>query len=273
MFPLAARAVFEAAGRLGEATVRRIYGDFCKGRLASWDSAIARYSIVPCHQPSHVRGKNAADIALAVDAMDFLMHRERLDGFCLVSSDSDFTRLAQRLRKGGLVVYGFGEGKTPGAFRAACHRFETLGKARRDAREPGRQFFQEAGEMGEEVRDEAAAGEHAAEKSGDVRKTRGIRFSESEWEEVKRAAAAHEMPAAEFVRERILALARAAERVEAGPVAGSMAPMIERMFRYTWFLASEKRGAMVREGRQDELDALVAEARSFQKSLCRGAED
>ena len=123
-----ARAVFEAAAKLGEATVRRIYGDFSNGRLASWNAAIRAFAIVPHHQPSHARGKNASDIALAIDAMD-LMHRERLDGFVLVSSDSDFTRLAQRLREGGFAVYGFGECKTPQAFRNACHRFVTLGKA------------------------------------------------------------------------------------------------------------------------------------------------
>ena len=126
--PRHARAVFEAAAELGEATVRRIYGDFSNGRLASWNAAIRSYSIVPCHQPAHARGKNAADIALAVDAMD-LMHRERLDGIALVSSDSDFTRLARRLREGGLAVYGFGESKAPRSFRAACLRFETVGKA------------------------------------------------------------------------------------------------------------------------------------------------
>ena len=135
-----ARAVFEAARRLGEAGVRRIYGDFSNGRLASWDAAIRTWSIVPRHQPSHVRGKNAADIALAVDAMD-LMYRERLDGVALMSSDSGVTRLAQRLREGGLAVYGFGGGKTPQGFRAACNLFETLGKARNGAREPGQQFL------------------------------------------------------------------------------------------------------------------------------------
>lgn len=138
--PRHAREVFEAAAALGEATVRRIYGDFSNGRLASWNAAIRCWSIVPCHQPSHVRGKNAADLALAVDAMD-LMYGHGLDGIALMSSDSDFTRLAQRLREGGLAVYGFGERKAPGAFRAACHRFETLGKARTRAREPGEQFF------------------------------------------------------------------------------------------------------------------------------------
>ena len=127
--------------------------------------------------------------------------------------------------------------------------------------------------MSEEEGTGAAAGENTAEKSGDVRKTRGIRFSESEWEEVKRAAAAHEMPAAEFVRERILELARAPESAEAGPVAGSMAPLIERIFRYTWFLATAKRGELLREGREEEVDKLVAEARAFQQSLRGNAKD
>ena len=138
--PRHAGAVFEAVAGLGEATVRRIYGDFSNGRLGSWNAAIRSHSIVPCHQPAQARGKNAADIALAVDAMD-LMHRERLDGVALMSSDSDFTRLAQRLREGGLAVYGFGESKTPRAFRGACRRFETLGKARNRAREPGQDFY------------------------------------------------------------------------------------------------------------------------------------
>ena len=127
--------------------------------------------------------------------------------------------------------------------------------------------------MSEDGGNEAAGAGNTAERSEDNRKTRSIRFSESEWEEVKRAAAAHEMPAAEFVRERILALARATESVEAGAVAGSMAPLIERMFRYMWFLATEKRDAMVREGREDEVDKLIAEARAFQESLRRDAPD
>ena len=125
--PRYAAAVFEAAGSLGKATVRRIYGDFSNGRLASWNAAIRSWSILPCRQPAHVRGKNAADIALAIDAVD-LSYRAQLDGFLLVSSDSDFTRLSQRLREGGFAVYGFGENKTPRAFRNACHRFEIVGQ-------------------------------------------------------------------------------------------------------------------------------------------------
>ena len=135
-----ARAVFEAVATLGEATVRRIYGDFSNGRLASWNAAIRSFAIVQHQQPAHVRGKNAADIALAIDAMD-LMYRERLDGFCLVSSDSDFTRLAQRLREDGFAVYGFGERKTPQPFFTACHRFEIVGKARNGATAPAGQWY------------------------------------------------------------------------------------------------------------------------------------
>ena len=126
--PRHARAVFEVAEELGDAMVRRIYGDFSNGRLASWNAAIRKFAIVPCHQPAHVRGKNAADIALAIDAVD-LSYRVRLDGFVLVSSDSDFIRLAQRLREGGFAVFGFGEFRTPRAFRAVCHRFEIVGRA------------------------------------------------------------------------------------------------------------------------------------------------
>ena len=121
--------------------------------------------------------------------------------------------------------------------------------------------------MSEQDRSEAAGSETQAEKAGDARKTRGIRFSESEWDEVKRAAQADGSPAAEFVRERILALARAQEGAEAGPAAPSLAPLIERMFRYTWFLATEKRDAMMREGREKEIDALVEEARALHHSL------
>ena len=122
-------------------------------------------------------------------------------------------------------------------------------------------------------RNRTAGSEPGAERAGDARKTRGIRFSESEWEEVKKAAAAHEMPAAEFVRERILALARDPESADLSPVPASVVSLIERMFRYTWFLATEKRDAMVREGRGNELDTLVAEARAFQESLRPGAAD
>ncbi|SMF41823.1 Uncharacterized conserved protein, LabA/DUF88 family [Tistlia consotensis] len=117
-----ATAIFDEIASLGEANVRRIYGDFSVGRLGGWDKAVQSLAILQHQQRSNTTGKNAADIALVIDAMD-LMYKGRLDGFCLVSSDSDFTRLAQRLREDGLVVYGFGERKTPEAFRNACSRF------------------------------------------------------------------------------------------------------------------------------------------------------
>jgi uncharacterized LabA/DUF88 family protein len=117
-----ATAIFDEIASLGEANVRRIYGDFSSARLGTWDLAVQSLAILQHQQRSNTIGKNAADIALVIDAMD-LMYKGTLDGFCLVSSDSDFTRLAQRLREDGLAVYGFGERKTPEAFRIACTRF------------------------------------------------------------------------------------------------------------------------------------------------------
>ncbi len=127
--------------------------------------------------------------------------------------------------------------------------------------------------MSENDRNEAAGGGNAPGKVDDNRKTRSIRFSESEWDEVRNAALAHDLPAAEFVRERILALVRAPESTDRATVPASMVPLMERMFRYTWFLATEKRDAMQREGREAELEKLVGEARALQESLVRDASD
>ncbi len=117
-----AHAIFDEIAKFGEANVRRIYGDFSGTRLAGWNHAIQSLAILQHQQRNNTTGKNAADIALVIDAMD-LMHKGKLDGFCLISSDSDFTRLAQRLREDDLKVYGFGERKTPEAFRSACNQF------------------------------------------------------------------------------------------------------------------------------------------------------
>ena len=106
----------------GEATVKRIYGDFTSPNSAQWKKILHKYAIKPVQQFAFTTGKNATDSALIIDAMD-LMHTGRFDGFCLVSSDSDFTSLATRIREEGLIVYGFGEEKTPAAFRNACHKF------------------------------------------------------------------------------------------------------------------------------------------------------
>ena len=117
-----AQPIFDEIVKLGEANVRRIYGDFSAGRLSGWDGAIKSLAILQHQQRSNSKGKNASDIALVIDAMD-LMYKRTLDGVVLVSSDSDFTRLAQRLREEGLEVYGFGERKAVEAFRNACNRF------------------------------------------------------------------------------------------------------------------------------------------------------
>ncbi|UYN99451.1 MAG: NYN domain-containing protein [Devosia sp.] len=117
-----ARGLFEEIAKIGEASVRRIYGDVSSPQSRKWVSVLAEHAIMAVHQPAHTVGKNSADIALVIDAMD-LMHSSRFDGFCLVSSDSDFTRLSSRIREQGLDVFGFGEQKTPLSFRQACKRF------------------------------------------------------------------------------------------------------------------------------------------------------
>jgi uncharacterized LabA/DUF88 family protein len=115
-------AIFDEIATLGEASVRRCYGDFSSQQMAGWSRVQAEFGLVPHHQPANTVGKNASDIALVIDAMD-LLHSGRFDGFVLVSSDSDFTRLASRIREQGLDVYGMGMEKTPNAFRKACKRF------------------------------------------------------------------------------------------------------------------------------------------------------
>lgn len=114
--------LFEEIAQLGEASVRRIYGDFTRAGLRGWTDILSKHAIIAHQQFAYVTGKNASDIALVIDAMD-LMHSGRFEGFCLISSDSDFTRLAARIREQGLDVFGFGERKTPESFRQACRRF------------------------------------------------------------------------------------------------------------------------------------------------------
>jgi uncharacterized LabA/DUF88 family protein len=117
-----ADGLFEEIAKLGEASVRRIYGDFSHARSRAWADILSKHAIIPQQQFAYTTGKNASDITLVIDAMD-LLHSGRFDGFCLVSSDSDFTRLAARIREQGVDVYGFGEQKTPESFRQACRRF------------------------------------------------------------------------------------------------------------------------------------------------------
>ena len=117
-----AEALFTEIATLGEASARRIYGDAASPALRSWIEVLPRWAIQWQQNFQNTKGKNSGDIALVIDAMD-LLHSGRFDGFCLVSSDSDFTRLAARIREQGVPVYGFGERKTPESFRQACTRF------------------------------------------------------------------------------------------------------------------------------------------------------
>ena len=105
-------------GKYGTASVKRIYGDWTGPQLQGWKKVLLSHSIQPIQQFRYTTGKNATDSAMIIDAMD-LLYSERFDGFCIVSSDSDFTRIAMRIRESGLTVYGFGERKTPAPFVAA----------------------------------------------------------------------------------------------------------------------------------------------------------
>ncbi len=115
-------ALFEEIAKYGIASVKRMYGDWTGPQLGGWKKLMLEHSIQPIQQFAYTKGKNATDSSLIIDAMD-LLYTRRFDGFCLVSSDSDFTRLAGRLREEGMTVYGFGEEKTPKPFVAACDKF------------------------------------------------------------------------------------------------------------------------------------------------------
>ncbi len=115
-------SMMQEIARYGNPTIKRIYGDWTKPNLAGWKNLLLDYAISPAQQFAYTSGKNATDSAMIIDAMDIL-YSNKADAFCLVSSDSDFTRLAMRLREAGKTVYGIGEQKTPNAFIAACDRF------------------------------------------------------------------------------------------------------------------------------------------------------
>ncbi len=116
------KGMLEEIAKLGVPTIKRIYGDWTKRTVAGWKPALLQHAITPVQQYSYTRGKNATDSAMIIDAMDIL-HSQKVDGFCLVSSDSDFTRLATRLRESGMLVIGIGEKKTPQPFIVACDKF------------------------------------------------------------------------------------------------------------------------------------------------------
>lgn len=120
--PAIVKGLVDEVAKLGRATVRRIYGDWTTPNLGSWKTVLLEHSITPIQQFAYTKGKNATDSTMIIDAMD-LLYADNVEGFCLVSSDSDFTRLASRLKESGKSVYGFGEKKTPQPFVAACDRF------------------------------------------------------------------------------------------------------------------------------------------------------
>ncbi len=139
--------MMEEIAKYGTPTFKRIYGDWTNPRVTSWKAVLLDNAITPIQQYSYTTGKNATDSAMIIDAMDIL-YTGRVDGFCLVSSDSDFTRLAIRLREAGMKVFGMGEQKTPSAFTSACDRFiyieilantedsKTVSKAPKKSRKP-----------------------------------------------------------------------------------------------------------------------------------------
>lgn len=116
------REMMEEIAKYGNPTIKRIYGDWTRPGLTKWKDILLEHAIQPIQQYGYTTGKNAADSAMIIDAMDIL-YSGKVDGFCIVSSDSDFTRLATRLREAGMAVYGMGEKKTPKPFIVACDRF------------------------------------------------------------------------------------------------------------------------------------------------------
>ena len=123
--PKYVKVILDEAASFGVAAAKRIYGDWSDPRLKSWKDALLNNSIIPMQQYSYTTGKNATDSAMIIDAMD-LLYSGNLDGFCIVSSDSDFTRLAARLREAGKLVIGMGESKTLGPFVKSCYQFKYL---------------------------------------------------------------------------------------------------------------------------------------------------
>ena len=116
------KEMMQEIAKYGTPTIKRIYGDWTKPQLTSWKTILLQSAITPIQQYSYTTGKNATDSAMIIDAMDIL-YSDKVDGFCLVSSDSDFTKLATRLREAGKTVYGIGEKKTPDPFIVACDKF------------------------------------------------------------------------------------------------------------------------------------------------------
>lgn len=147
------KGMMEEIARYGTPTFKRIYGDWTKPTLSGWKTVLLENAINPIQQYSYTSGKNSSDSALIIDAMDIL-YTGHVDGFCIVSSDSDFTRLAMRLREAGKVVFGIGEQKTPAAFIAACNKFiyiEILPKETKEDNTPVKKVSKKASAEKKEV--------------------------------------------------------------------------------------------------------------------------
>ncbi len=154
------KIILDEISKDGIATYKRIYGDWTNPSLISWKSTLLDNSIIPIQQYSYTSGKNSTDSAMIIDAMDIL-YSGQVEGFCLVSSDSDFTRLAARLRESGMTVIGMGESKTPNSFIAACNKFKYLDiLAAADEEEPE-----------ETVKQQEATKKAPAQKKAPARKT------------------------------------------------------------------------------------------------------
>jgi len=128
------KEMMEEIAKYGNPTIKRIYGDWTNPGLTKWKNVLLENAITPIQQYAYTKGKNATDSAMIIDAMDIL-YSEKVNGFCLVSSDSDFTRLATRLREAGMKVFGIGEKKTPNPFIVACDKFIYLEILKHEAAE------------------------------------------------------------------------------------------------------------------------------------------
>lgn len=139
------KEMMEEVAKYGNPTIKRIYGDWTKPRLSKWKALLLENAIVPIQQYAYTTGKNATDSAMIIDAMDIL-YSGKVDGFCIVSSDSDFTRLATRLREAGMLVIGIGEKKTPEPFIVACDKFIYIEILRKSSREEGNETEEDENE-------------------------------------------------------------------------------------------------------------------------------
>ncbi len=176
------KIILDETSSEGEATYKRIYGDWTKPALGPWKKVLLENSITPIQQFNNTTGKNSTDSAMIIDAMDIL-YSGRVDGFCLCSSDSDFTRLASRLRESGMAVIGMGEQKTPKAFISACNKFKYLDilagnskKAQKDARAESKRAAKKNSRAAEAVKAKGAA--EAAKLAADARAAEASAASE-----------------------------------------------------------------------------------------------